>query len=293
MQLGPRPLRRATRRPRPGSARGGTRSSAPGTAPAAASAAVDQLAPGERIERLRASRTPCRPPALRPPRSRTRPRPPRPRRSPPRSAGGSRSSRAASSAWMVGGIATCPSASGASFSRATICSTNSGFPAARSTTWARSVFARRPRPSGSSSISAETAPAGSGSSVSVSARGPDDGQSGRRSSSSSRARQRISSGASRALQAEVLDQVEQRRLGPVDVLEDQDQRLAMRERLDPGAHRPRDVRPGGDALLECRRPAGPGRRGRPGGAPPPAAPRSPRAGPGRRRCGRSRPAARR
>ena len=40
---------------------------------------------------------------------------------------------------------------------------------------------------------------------------------------------------------EVLDQVEQRRLGPVDVVEDDDQRLLGRERLDQLANGPEDL----------------------------------------------------
>ncbi len=52
-------------------------------------------------------------------------------------------------------------------------------------------------------------------------------QPGPPSSSSGRARQRISTGALRDPVGEVLDQVEQRRLGPVDVLEDEHERQLM------------------------------------------------------------------
>ena len=51
----------------------------------------------------------------------------------------------------------------------------------------------------------------------------------------------IISEPSRTHVGHVLDQLEQRLLGPVDVLEDEDQRLRLRHQLRPLARRPRDL----------------------------------------------------
>ena len=61
---------------------------------------------------------------------------------------------------------------------------------------------------------------------------------GRFSSTSGRATQRRSAGASSAVVDDVVDQVEQRRLGPVQILEDEHERPAARQRLDELARCP-------------------------------------------------------
>ena len=107
----------------------------------------------------------------------------------------------------------------------TVSSTKSGLPSVLSSSVARGRArgARSPSSSASTQLLALVARSGS-SSIAVARRRPPP-QPGRTSSSSGRARQRIRSGASRTQVGEVLDQLEQRLLGPVDVLEDQHERL--------------------------------------------------------------------
>ena len=151
---------------------------------------------------------------------------------------------------MVGGIATRPSASGDSFSNATICSMNSGFPAARSTTCAAELFAH-----GLAGGKLVDQRRNRGRRKRIEGHGL--GPRSRRRPVRAPFQQLITRHAEdqqrgiARLHAKVLDQVEQRRLGPVDVLEDEDHRTAMRKRLDPGSDGPRDVRPRGDALLHA------------------------------------------
>ena len=79
------------------------------------------------------------------------------------------------------------------------------------------------------------------------------GQSGRRSISSSRARQRSISGTSRALLREMLDEVEQRLLRPVKVLEDEHQRAAPGECLEEDPQRALEILARGAALGKADR----------------------------------------
>ena len=69
------------------------------------------------------------------------------------------------------------------------------------------------------------------------------GQSGRRSKSSGRARQSSRIGALDESRRDVLDQVEERLLAPVDVVEDDDERLPDRDLPRASCERPRRSRP--------------------------------------------------
>ena len=149
---------------------------------------------GDRVLRLRAARARRR-------RRHGRSRPRRTRaRATRRSSGSRRSSRAASSAWIAGGTAISPASSSPSASMASICSRKSGFPSAAS--------AMRRLACGESSVPAASAPMStddssweSGSSRMEVAFSFPPAQPGRPSSSSGRARQRISTGALRTQSA--------------------------------------------------------------------------------------------
>ena len=224
---------------------------------------------------------------------------------------GSRSIRAARTAWTVSGTARSTAASVAfqpPFARTiapsstrlrTISSRKNGLPSARATRSARSRSGRASTPI-RKPTSRSASPAASGSSATpVTLRRPPP-HVGRRSVSSGRAVQRRIS-APRAALDEVLEQVEQGPVGPVDVLDDDgDGRLPRqaREERAPGRVRLR-LNLGrielGEAMRRILQPDRVGERGRRptaprrrraraaarGGADPPTRPR-------RRRC-RARP----
>ena len=143
-----------------------------------------------------------------------------------------RSSRADISAWIVGG--TSIAAPGASPIIATICSANSGLPSAASTTFA-SVSAGTPASASRATIW-RTASSPSGASWIV--------RRVRMVAPALALVQQLGAGGAedhhRALDRprEVLDQVEQRRLGPVQVVDHQHQRLVGGERLQQPADAP-------------------------------------------------------
>ena len=157
-------------------------------------------------------------------RSRPRPRPARARSARP---GSSWSRRAASSACSVGGTTSSPSAWSAiasiSCDEERVPARRAGDPLAqRAGDRAPGSARRRPR-----------RPSGSSRSVA--------GQEGRRSSSSGRAMQSSRIGAPAERSADLLDQVEERLLAPVDVVEDDDERSLGGCLLERLAERPRDL----------------------------------------------------
>ena len=142
---------------------------------------------------------------------------------------GSRSSRAARSAWIVGGGRSIVAA--AREHRATSCSRKSGFPSAASTARSRAPGGSGHSASSSSSSAADSA---SLSASSVSRAPPQRG----RSSRARGARGSSSTGASPAPADEVLEQVEERRFRPVRVLEAGDDRPLAGERFQQAPHGP-------------------------------------------------------
>ena len=146
--------------------------------------------------------------------------------------------RAPISARMLSGEVSCPEKSGSSACSASSCSTANGLPPAKSAIRAR-ASSDSSSPPGSCAISAEQSTVESGSSASVIAFGRSAHQSGRVSTSSGRARQSSRIGAPCDHSGDVLDEVEERRLGPVDVVQDDHERPLAR----PGA-RTRAGRPG-------------------------------------------------
>ena len=132
------------------------------------------------------------------------------------------SSRAASSALSVGGTSTSPS----SAAIASISVMKSGFPPALS------AIRRRSSSGSASPISASASSGASGSSRSGT------GQDGRRSSSSGRAMHRSSSGAPVESSRRRLDEIEERLLAPLEVVEADHERRLLLEQL---AERPGDL----------------------------------------------------
>ena len=151
---------------------------------------------------------------------------------------GSRSMRAAMIAWSVSGMrfAVEPPSS----SIRVVSSTKSGLPSVFSSSMLRSSALSSWSASSASSSSSLSSGASGSSSIAV-ARSRPPPQPGRMSSSSGRARQRIISGRVLDALGEVLEQLEQRLLRPVHVLEDEDQRLRVGELGGPLVRRPRDV----------------------------------------------------
>ena len=153
---------------------------------------------------------------------RARPRP-RPARARPAPSASSRSSRAASSAFSFGGTTTSSPAPAAI---ATISVTNSGLPPA-----ALAIRSRRPA-GDTAGRSSSTSAGGSGSSRSAT------GHCGRRSASSGRADADQEHRRARREQRDLLDEVEERLLAPLDVVEHDHERRRLLEQL---AERPRDL----------------------------------------------------
>ena len=162
----------------------------------------------------------------------------------------SRSMRAASSAWIVGGTSSSPLVAVLRL-------------AGRAAARGRAGCPRRPRRSGSQRLgdaraeracdSVSDSVSDSGSSRSGVAARPRRPQDGRSSSRSGRARQTSRIGAWREA-ADVLDEVEQGRLGPVHVVDDDDERPLARERLEEPADRPEGLlRPRVRGLGEAHR----------------------------------------
>ena len=122
--------------------------------------------------------------------------------------------------------------------RLTISSANSGLPPERSATWSTSAAPAPPPPGAGISVvtSARACSGASGSSVIRVALMRPPPQPGRRSSSSSRARHEQQHRAPRPA-GQVLDQVEHALVGPMDVLDREDHRLASARRLDQGPDR--------------------------------------------------------
>ena len=161
-----------------------------------------------------------------------------PRSTTARSRSPSVSSRAWRSAWIVGGTSTVPSASRAS---SAISSMNSGFPSAVARIRAR-VAGSTSTSSRSDFASASASPTGSGSSSTDVAFSFPPPQPGRTSRSSGRATQRRKIGAFARPVDDVLDQVEERWLRPVQVVEDEDEGTLLGEPLEEGAGRQLRVR---------------------------------------------------
>ncbi len=128
----------------------------------------------------------------------------------------------------------------------TVSSTKSGLPSVFASTVSVST------PMSSSDVSAATSSAlssgGSGSSSIAVERTRPPPQVGRTSSSSVRAMQSSSSGTSRTHAARCSIELEQRLLAPVDVLEQEHERLRLGELLGPRARRPGDLLLGPHAL---------------------------------------------
>ena len=194
---------------------------------------------------------------------------------------GRRSMRAAMSACSVSGMRSAP-ARGRSASMRIVSSTKSGLPSVFASTAAASIGSSRSRVSASTSSALSSACSGS-SSIAVARTRPPP-QLGRMSSSS---RAREAEQQQRRLAhrgGEVLDELEQRLLGPVDVLEDEHERLRLARAARPTRVRPRRS-PAGCA--RPRRPRARRPRGRAGRRPP--RPRSRRAASSApRRAGRRR-----
>src|SRR5262249_39104616 len=161
-----------------------------------------------------------------------------------RSPGPSRSRRAASSASIVAGSSGAPDSS----ANASSCSRKSGLPPAAATSLARAP-AESARPARSWSASA---PASAGRST-----------SGRRRLSAQDRRPRTGEplggeaggdiGTAAARRDEALDEVEEGRLGPLQVVEHEHERLRLRESLAEAAERPRDLARRGRVLRPERR----------------------------------------
>ena len=211
------------RRRRRGSGCAGTRTqdrwSSPRRAAGAAAAARAPVRSSGTAGRRRVGRR-----ARRPPPGRRPGRPPTPCRRPraglrePVEAG----RRAAR--WIVGGTAMSPP--GASCIIASICSRKSGLPPAASTIARASAAGTAVPAMPAASSAASSAESRSSSMIVPPAVAAQPSPS---PDTSSRAVQRTSTGAGR--RREVLDQVEHRRLGPVQVLEHDDQRSGRRRRL--------------------------------------------------------------
>src|SRR6266511_1750417 len=123
-----------------------------------------------------------------------------------RSSAGSCSSRVASSAWIVGGTATSPPRPSCAIS-ASICSTNNGLPSAVSEIRSRMESDRLAPPSR----------------LSI-------------STSDSSSESDSSNGGVAAPIGEMVDEVEERLLGPVQVVQHEDQRSVSRESLEEAPH---------------------------------------------------------
>ena len=188
--------------------------------------------------RARPGRAPSRRPTRRPPRSTAA------RWSTARSSSASRSRRAASTAWIVSGT-RAENVPGrdevrprSSSSMRTSSWTKSGLPAAaRATSRARPAPSASRPPSRSTSRSVASGASGRRTSASDSPGGPGRAaleQVGPREAEDEDRRRPAPAG-------EVLDEVEQRRLGPVDVVEDDEQRTLLRRRLEQPAEGPRDL----------------------------------------------------
>ena len=152
-------------------------------------------------------------------RSSPRPRRARARRALPDS---SWSSRAASSAWIVGGTTTSPSATLATI--ASICSTKSGLPSAASRMRHAARLVERDAAEQPLDQLVRLRPRSSGSSSTVVALSLPPAHAGRRSSSSGRAMQSEQDRRVARPVGDVLDEIEEGRLGPVEVVEDDDER---------------------------------------------------------------------
>ena len=152
------------------------------------------------------------------------------------SAASSPSIRAAIRACTESGIRFSEPASSSASTRA-VSSRNSGLPSAFSSASARCAGGTSACAS-SASTSSRLCSGVSGPSSSESARGLPPPQLGRSSSRSGRATHTISTGDVAQRAREVLDHVEQRLLGPVHVLEDEHERLRLRELLGPERHGP-------------------------------------------------------
>ena len=162
------------------------------------------------------------------------------RRSGVRSSGARRSILAAIRAWTVSGMRSGDAAPSSSASMRIVSSTNSGLPPVFSISAATSSELR-PVPLRSVEIISSTSTGASGSSSIEVARTRPPPQPGRTSRSSGRERQQEEKRRLAHPGGEMLDQLEQGLLRPVDVLEDEDERLHGCEAFGPFAHGPRDL----------------------------------------------------
>ncbi len=165
----------------------------------------------------------------------------------PRARGG-RGARRAAREWTA---ASPPAGASSLVIMASICSTKSGLPSAASVILARtSELSSAPPRRTSSSDSASCSE--SGSSVIDVAFGLTVNHVGCLSSSSGRARQTTRIGASRLQPDEVLDQVEEGRLGPLEVVEADDQRAIARQVLEQPADGPESLVGSSGDRRRCR-----------------------------------------
>ncbi len=155
-----------------------------------------------------------------------------------RDSGGRRSMRAAMSACSVSGMRCCIP-SGCSASARIVSSTNSGFPSAFARTASTSIATSSSAASALDELRALVV----GESLELERDGAQPAPTPRRARveqlgpGEAEKKDRRGSHPGR----DVLDHLEQRLLGPVDVLEDEDERLHGGELLDPRADGPRDV----------------------------------------------------
>ena len=190
-------------------------------------------------------------------------RSPRRAGAPPARAGASRSSRAASSASIEGGSITCARSrdgsqrppcraiSPSSRSIRTVSSMKSGLPSAASTI-ARAISARRRRRAGSRS--ARRPPSSRSDSSTIASRSPAAlAEYGHVSVSSGREEQTTRIGAPPAELDQVLDEPQEGRLGPVEVVEEDRAPAAPARATRAGGGPPRRSPPAGEHVVEADR----------------------------------------